>query len=76
MLISVFLYHTVSMDYVPLSMDLTFSDTASNHCADVTTRFNAGITAMSFNVNLTTSEAPTAVSLNPAVTTVTVQDGR
>ena len=71
-----FLHYAVNMDFTSLSVDLTFSNTTTTQCQDVSTIFAADVTAMPFNVNLTTSEAPTAVSLNPAVTTVTIQDGR
>ena len=64
------------MDYVPLTMDLTFSDTIPNVCVDLTTIFNAGANGVSFNVNLTTTEPPTAVILSPLVTNITILDGR
>ena len=63
------------MDYVPLSMDLTFSDTISNVCVNLNTMFNADANAMPFNVNLTTTE-PTAVTLSPPITTINILDGR
>jgi hypothetical protein len=70
------LCHTVSMDYVPLSMELTFSDTAPPKYVNLTTNFNTDANDVSFNVNLTTLESPIAVTLNPTVTTVNVLDGR
>ena len=58
-------------------MDLTFSNNASmtTQCVSVSTIVNADMTAMSFNVNLSTTEAPSAVSLSPEFTTITVQNG-
>ena len=56
-------------------MDLTFSYTSTTWCVNVSSIFNADMTAMPFNVNLTTTEAPIVVSLNPAFTTVTILDG-
>ena len=70
------LHYTANMDFMSLSVDLTFSNTATTQCVDVSTIFTADMITMPFNVNLTTGENPTAVSLNPAVTTVTIQDGR
>ena len=72
----IFLYHTVSMDYEPLSVNLTFSDNISNICVNVTTIFNADTNAMPFNVNLTTMEPTTAVILSPSATTINILDGR
>ena len=74
--ILIFLYHAVSMDYVPLSMDLTFSDTISNECVNLATIFNADTNAMPFNVKVTTMEPPTAVILSPQDTNITILDGR
>jgi hypothetical protein len=64
------------MDYTQLSMDLTFSDTAPNMCVNLSTNFNADANNVSFNVNLTTLESTTAVTLNPTATTVNILDGR
>ena len=62
-----FLHYAVNMDFTSLSVDLTFSNTAITQCQDVSTTFTADMPAMPFYVSLTTSEDPTAVSLNPAV---------
>ena len=64
------------MDFESLSMDLTFSNASmTTQCVMVSTIFNADMTAMPFSVNLSSSEAPSAVSLSPAFTSVTIRDG-
>ena len=64
------------MDFESLSMDLTFSNASmTTQCVTVSTIFNADLTSMPVNVNLSSSEAPSAVSLSPVFTTVTIQEG-
>ena len=70
-----FFYPTVNIDFVSLSMELIFSNATTTHCVTISTVFIADVAAMPFNVNLTTS-TPAAVSLNPAFTTVNIQDGK
>ena len=64
------------MDYEQLTTELTFSNDMSNMCVNLTTIFNAGANATPFNVNLTTMEPRTAVTLSPPTTTIDILDGR
>ena len=72
---STLFYRTVSADFDSLSMDFTFSNATTTQCANISTTFNASMNPTPFSVNISTSEAPTAVSLSPAFTTVTIQIG-
>ena len=64
----------MSIDYVPVSENFTFSsDTELRACVNITTTFNAGTNAASLNVNLTTTDG---VALNPVAATVNIQDGK